>query len=79
MLIGRPAPTNALHYSGGLTPHGLLLAIFISTVTIKGCDCCLGSLARANIISVVWTAAAVHTYLQVCWDIKLCLWSWTVF
>lgn len=63
MLIGRPAPINALHYWGGRAPHGLLSAIFISPVTIKGCDCCLGSLARANIISVVWTAATVHTYL----------------
>lgn len=49
----RPAPINVLRYGSRRAPHTLLSAIFISTLTIKGCDCCLDPLARANIIFVV--------------------------
>lgn len=59
-----PAAINVLHYGSRLDPHPLLSAIFISTLTIKGCDCCWDPLARANIIFVVSTAAL---YAPTCW------------
>lgn len=56
-----------------------LSAIFITTVTIKGCGCCWDTLAGANISFVVEPAATVSTYLEVFWDIKLYAWSPTTF
>lgn len=47
----------------GWTYPPTLSAIFISTVTIKGCGCCWDTLAGANIIFVVEPAATVSTYL----------------
>lgn len=60
MLIGCAPKCIALL---GWTYPSTLSAIFITTVTIKGCGCCWDTLAGANIIFVVEPAATVSTYL----------------